>query len=127
MRSLGTDGLGLDVINCPIGELQQTPLHVAAAEGHSEAVALLLRHGAVPDAADVNGDSALHLAVKQGHIAVVKGLLVGGASLDAGTSSWVPVCTAVVKWARGRWESDLTEASQTKAWSPVGGTNSDDC
>jgi uncharacterized protein len=46
-------------------------LMMAAAEGQSEIVALLLKHGADPSAKDVDGETALQFAASKGHQAVV--------------------------------------------------------
>ncbi|KAJ5642151.1 hypothetical protein N7490_006151 [Penicillium lividum] len=53
----------------------QTPLHIAAAEGHFEVIPELLRAGANTLIQDVNGRTALHLAVSKGHFDVARLLL----------------------------------------------------
>ena len=53
----------------------RTLLHDAAGAGHAAIVRELLRHGADPDAVDMNGDTALHLAVAAGHEGAVWALL----------------------------------------------------
>jgi hypothetical protein len=62
----------------------QTALHVAARQGHSRIVGILLRHGAdvhalVPDAAQ----TPLHLAAREGHVKAAKRLLACGAAVHA--------------------------------------------
>jgi ankyrin repeat protein len=52
-----------------------TALHIAAAAGKSDAVALLLARGADPAAYDSNGWTALHHAVREGHEGTVAALL----------------------------------------------------
>ncbi|XP_053305376.1 ankyrin repeat domain-containing protein 27 [Spea bombifrons] len=52
-----------------------TPLHVAAMQGHSLLVSLLLKHGANVDAKNGNRALPLHLACFKGHPEVVKILL----------------------------------------------------
>eukprot|EP00752_Nemacystus_decipiens_P009330 g8338.t1 len=61
---------------------RETSLHVAAKLGLSEAVAVLLKHGAAADKLDANGRSALHVAVKGGHVAAARALLAAGAKPD---------------------------------------------
>ncbi|KAJ5948194.1 hypothetical protein N7466_001209 [Penicillium verhagenii] len=55
----------------------QTPLHIAAAEGHFEVIPELLRAGANTLIQDINGRTALHLAVSRGHFDVARLLLDG--------------------------------------------------
>ena len=47
-----------------------TPLHEASNYGHSEVVALLLQHGAEPNAPGMDGDTPLHDAVINAHLEV---------------------------------------------------------
>src|SRR5690606_7935090 len=56
-----------------------TALHVAAREGFTTAVALLLKVGANPNAPDTYGFTPLHEAILSGHEVIVKQLLSGGA------------------------------------------------
>ena len=59
-----------------------TPLSWAAALGHMEAVALLLREGADMDARNQNGSSALHTACFFGQPEVVEQLVNSGADVN---------------------------------------------
>ncbi|KAH9986761.1 hypothetical protein BJV74DRAFT_844134 [Russula compacta] len=52
-----------------IGTSGSTPLHFAAANGHTQVVLTLLRHGARPDRADKRGDTPEGLARKLGWLA----------------------------------------------------------
>merc|ERR1711963_256477 len=54
---------------------QLTPLHLAAREGHSSVVAVLLQSGANINAQDDELLTPLHLAAKNGHKAVVQELV----------------------------------------------------
>lgn len=76
-----------------------TPLHGAAAEGSSNAIVALLRHGAKKDALDWHGRSPLHLATQEGHIDVVRALLSAGAdtSLCCGKSELTALDVAVTE------------------------------
>lgn len=60
-----------------------SPLMFAAGNGHPEAVALLLAHGAVVDHRDHNGERALLWAAREGDAAVVALLLRAGAVPDS--------------------------------------------
>ncbi len=53
----------------------QTPLHIAALYGHTEAVAILLTHGASVDVRDYYGRSPLHTAVIGGSMPCMTSLL----------------------------------------------------
>ncbi|KAI5847369.1 hypothetical protein DFP73DRAFT_378339 [Morchella snyderi] len=56
-------------------DLGQTALHIAAAEGHTDIVQLLLDKGLQPLAPDKEGKTALHRAAFAGHESVVRTLL----------------------------------------------------
>ena len=51
-----------------------TPLHLAAASGHTSAVVHLIRMGADPNISSRTGDTALHLACYGGHATSVSNL-----------------------------------------------------
>lgn len=59
-----------------------TPLHVAAANGKTRIVALLIDKGAAVNARNNKGRTPLHLAASEGHAAVVTLLLQKGANLN---------------------------------------------
>ena len=56
-----------------------TPLHLAAAFGATEMVALLIQHGASLDVIDKDGSTPLHIAAKYGRTNVVEILIRAGA------------------------------------------------
>ncbi|XP_061435869.1 26S proteasome non-ATPase regulatory subunit 10-like, partial [Lethenteron reissneri] len=62
--------------------LRSTPLHRAAAQGHSCCVQLLLQHGASSNLQDAQGNTPLHLACEEERTDVAQLLLVHGASVD---------------------------------------------
>lgn len=59
-----------------------TPLHMAAIRGRSQALLFLLNAGADKSTTNNSGDTPLHYAVKAGHVDCVKVLIALGASLD---------------------------------------------
>lgn len=58
----------------------QTPLFLAASEGHAEAVKILVTAGADPDAEEIAGLKPLHQAAKANHMEVAKALVEAGVS-----------------------------------------------
>lgn len=66
---------------------RRTPLHEAAANGHTELVLRLLAHGVSADVVDARGATALVLAARQGHSAAAAPLVKNGAAtLEATTT-----------------------------------------
>ena len=76
IRRLLAAGPALVNATTPIG---RTPLHLAAAAGHTEAVRALLSLGANPAIRGARGATPLHEAAGKGHLAAVQALLDGGA------------------------------------------------
>jgi ankyrin repeat protein len=70
-----------DLVHARLAEL--TPLHWAAHFGRAAAADLLLRRGAVVDAADRAGETPLHLAVRNNHLEVARLLLARKADVHA--------------------------------------------
>ena len=80
LRGLLADDPGLARIDNPAGEYPGwTGLHTAAQSGHLEAVELLLKHGADPNARE-NGDNTypLHWAAANRNLEIVRALLNAG-------------------------------------------------
>jgi ankyrin repeat protein len=63
-----------------------TALHLAVRQGHREAVATLIAHGANTNLVDGEGKTALHVAAELGSHDLIKLLLLHGANVDATAS-----------------------------------------
>ena len=61
----------------------RTLLHIAALKGHEDVAAVLLDHGASPNAKDNSNETPLHQAAYEGHCNVVGLLLKKGTDIDA--------------------------------------------
>jgi ankyrin repeat protein len=64
-----------------------TALHLAASNGHTAIVMLLLQNGAQINAMDERGRTALHCAGEAGHIDVVR-LLLGQSGVHVNLGLW---------------------------------------
>ncbi|WP_419420461.1 ankyrin repeat domain-containing protein [Legionella sp. D16C41] len=71
----------LDLINIPDHD-GNTPLHIAAACGHSDMVQLLLANGVDTNVVNNEGITPLHVAAYKGHINIVQMLLNTGTDLN---------------------------------------------
>ena len=76
-----------------------TPLGCAVRYGHRDAAAVLLRHGADPDAKELCGRTPLQWAAVRGHTEVAKLLLEHGATVNAPAGN---DGTRPLEWMRGR-------------------------
>ncbi len=61
----------------------QTPLHIAASQGHSGIAKYLLENNATTHVQDIAGATPLHEAVRYGHADIAKMLLDSGADVNA--------------------------------------------
>jgi hypothetical protein len=87
-------------------------LREAAAEGNVQVVDRLLRRGAVPDATDADGTTALHLAAEFHRVAVIGALLSAGADVDATDGSGgTPLLAAVLTCQSCRCAAGAAEQS----------------
>ncbi|KAF8912051.1 asparaginase-domain-containing protein [Gymnopilus junonius] len=77
-------------VNCLEVGSGRSPLHMAALNGNTRAVELLLRSGALVHLRDTLGHTALYLAARQGHEAVVDILIQAGATLAGADLHFVP-------------------------------------
>ncbi|KAF5358517.1 hypothetical protein D9756_001360 [Leucocoprinus leucothites] len=69
------------IVNCLDPGSGRSPLHVAALNGHTQAVELLLQSGALVHLRDTLGHTALYYAARQGYMDVVDLLVQAGANL----------------------------------------------
>lgn len=69
-----------------------TPLHVAAHQGSSEVVRLLLKAGCDVNRSTSTGYTSLHLAVKEGHIEIIGFLINYKADVNATATSGMRAC-----------------------------------
>ncbi|EWM22814.1 Ankyrin repeat-containing protein [Nannochloropsis gaditana] len=79
---------------------EETPLHVAAAEGVVEAVRLLLQAGASPAAVDKAGYTPLHWAAGKGHEKVVEDLLKHNADANAADKNGLTPLHRAAYWGQ---------------------------
>jgi len=70
-----------DIVNS-IDSKRETPLHVAAREGHEAVVTLLISRGADVNAINEYGRSALHLAAINKKLKTVEALIAAGADAN---------------------------------------------
>ncbi|GAB4818106.1 hypothetical protein N2152v2_005152 [Parachlorella kessleri] len=65
------------------GGTNNTPLHIAAEQGHAAIVSMLCKAGAPLEEPNADGATPLHVAVTRSHAAVAQALLAAGASVAA--------------------------------------------
>ncbi|KXZ44157.1 hypothetical protein GPECTOR_72g604 [Gonium pectorale] len=87
-----------------------TPYHIAAENGHVEAIAALLQAGANKDAANEDGRTPLHVAAENGHVEAIAALLQAGANKDAAAKRcWTPLHLACLDGDLARVEQLLLQ------------------
>ena len=72
MELLLRKGAGVQVLS----KDGSSPMHLAAACGHTESCELLLKHGAQLNVQDNKGDTPLHRAAVNGHMTLCQGLKI---------------------------------------------------
>jgi ankyrin repeat protein len=89
IRVLFEYGVNIDQVTADDNAIlaRATPLHIASYYNRGDAVRMLLKLGADPNKADLNGFTPLHIAVIQGHVDIVKSLRRGGADMTTKDSS----------------------------------------
>ena len=65
-------------VNAAMTKSKFTPLHIAVRAGHTEALQLLLKHGALSDSVDYLGRTPLHHAAERGFTECLDALLIDG-------------------------------------------------
>lgn len=82
------------VLNRTVGYLARTPLHIAAREGHTELVKLLMQLGALPKFVDAWGHSPLDKACFHNHtetaLALLEGIKIKGKRVQANVQQYNP-------------------------------------
>ena len=91
LLSLGADP------SIPFGDLQRTPLHIAAHLNHVQCLAILLKNEAEISTQDAKGDTALHLSAWSGHVEALSLLLTHSAEVDylSGRDGYSPLWCAI--------------------------------
>jgi ankyrin repeat protein len=82
---------------------QQTPLHFAAATGHTDIARLLIENGADPSARDCMRQTPLHWAAASGHADIARLLIENGADPTARDKWHAPP----LHWAAENGHTDL--------------------
>ena len=72
-------------VNCKFHD-HETPLHVAAKQGHMEVIQCLIQCGADVNVKDNDDWTPLHYAYENGHLQIVQVLIENGADVNAETS-----------------------------------------
>jgi len=91
-------------LSTPLHEAASSPVH-SEAQGAFRVVELLVEHGAVVDAPDSNGDTALVLAIKARNLNVLRSLLAADADVDVPFRSGVSCCAFVLLFAVLAWQA----------------------
>ncbi|GAB4813625.1 hypothetical protein N2152v2_000671 [Parachlorella kessleri] len=88
-----------------------TALHIAAAQGHTDFVKLLLAGGASKEATDTDGNTPLHAAAQNGHVETIKELLAAGSDIHARNEYGL----TPLEWARRHDHIEAVEVLRSAA------------
>jgi len=100
----------------PRTESDYTPLHYAAASGHTQVASRLYGKGAAKDARNIDMRTPLHLAAEHGHPVTAKFLLSKGADVEARDKyGWSPLHYAAAKGRKSVAEQLLAKGAMEDA------------
>mmetsp|Transcript_14658 Transcript_14658/g.22771 ORF Transcript_14658/g.22771 Transcript_14658/m.22771 type:complete len:145 (+) Transcript_14658:148-582(+) len=89
-----------------------TPLHMSAANGHTEAMGVLIKEKADLDSQTISGNTPLHLSAMGGHQDSCKALISQGADVrkvNKKGSSIADVCPTKLQDLKGMLEKEIRE------------------
>jgi ankyrin repeat protein len=111
------------ILKFQIINLDSTPMHFAAQEGHRDIVELLLAKGADVNTRNGGGNTPLHWAAKYGHKDVAELLLAKGADINARNADGIaPLHYAAMKGSKAVAELLLSMDANVNARDKGGGT-----
>ena len=67
LKAASGSSMGRDFINAS-NNSKQTPLHISVVKNQTEAIAMLLQHGADSNKQDIDGNTPVHIAASDDHL-----------------------------------------------------------